>query len=85
MPEKGTRPLDLVTMGRAAVDLYGEQVGGRLFRRHKVHGADDAPQAGVVRIRPQVIDHLLEVDVAQHAVAVAEMNWLGPCGKPVSK
>jgi 5-dehydro-2-deoxygluconokinase len=24
------RPLDLVTLGRAAVDLYGEQIGGRL-------------------------------------------------------
>ena len=26
----GARSLDLITMGRAAVDLYGEQVGGRL-------------------------------------------------------
>ncbi|CAA9405657.1 MAG: 5-keto-2-deoxygluconokinase / uncharacterized domain [uncultured Ramlibacter sp.] len=25
-----TRPLDLICMGRAAVDLYGEQIGGRL-------------------------------------------------------
>ena len=24
------RPFDLIAMGRAAVDLYGEQVGGRL-------------------------------------------------------
>ena len=24
------RPLDLITIGRAAVDLYGEQIGGRL-------------------------------------------------------
>jgi 5-dehydro-2-deoxygluconokinase len=30
MAEKAARPLDLITMGRAAVDLYGEQVGGRL-------------------------------------------------------
>ena len=24
------RPLDLVTVGRSSVDLYGQQVGGRL-------------------------------------------------------
>ncbi len=24
------RPLELIAMGRAAVDLYGEQIGGRL-------------------------------------------------------
>ncbi|HEY7460059.1 MAG TPA: 5-dehydro-2-deoxygluconokinase [Xanthobacteraceae bacterium] len=29
-PERGERSLDLVTLGRAAVDLYGEQIGGRL-------------------------------------------------------
>ena len=25
-----SRPIDVVCMGRAAVDLYGEQIGGRL-------------------------------------------------------
>src|SRR5688500_18328519 len=33
-PEAGAgltmRPLDLICIGRAAVDLYGEQIGGRL-------------------------------------------------------
>ncbi len=30
MPEAGTRSLDVICLGRAAVDLYGQQVGGRL-------------------------------------------------------
>jgi 5-dehydro-2-deoxygluconokinase len=30
IPEPGERRFDLITIGRAAVDLYGEQVGGRL-------------------------------------------------------
>ena len=29
-PQTHERPLDLITLGRAAVDLYGEQIGGRL-------------------------------------------------------
>jgi 5-dehydro-2-deoxygluconokinase len=30
MPRRADRPIDVVCMGRAAVDLYGEQIGGRL-------------------------------------------------------
>ena len=30
----GARPLDLVCIGRAAVDLYGDQVGARLEDVH---------------------------------------------------
>ena len=30
MSRSNDRALDLVTLGRAAVDLYGEQTGGRL-------------------------------------------------------
>ena len=26
----GSRPFDVICVGRAAVDLYGEQIGGRL-------------------------------------------------------
>ena len=27
---KTTKPLDLITIGRSSVDLYGAQIGGRL-------------------------------------------------------
>ncbi|MCC0021017.1 MAG: 5-dehydro-2-deoxygluconokinase [Nitratireductor sp.] len=30
MAEAGTRDLDLITIGRSSVDLYGDQIGGRL-------------------------------------------------------
>jgi 5-dehydro-2-deoxygluconokinase len=29
-PENGTKPLDVITIGRASVDLYGQQIGTRL-------------------------------------------------------
>nr|CAD6438078.1 5-dehydro-2-deoxygluconokinase [Rhizobium sp. Q54] len=30
MPKDNSKPLDLITIGRSSVDLYGDQVGGRL-------------------------------------------------------
>lgn len=30
MPQPAAKPLDLITVGRASVDLYGQQIGGRL-------------------------------------------------------
>jgi 5-dehydro-2-deoxygluconokinase len=52
--ERAARPIDVVCMGRAAVDLYGEQIGGRLedmrsFARY-LGGSPANTAVGVARL-----------------------------------
>jgi hypothetical protein len=54
------RPLDLICVGRAAVDLYGEQIGGRLedmqsFAKY-LGGSPANTAVGVARLGLQARD-----------------------------
>ena len=60
MSDRSGRPFDVVCMGRAAVDLYGEQIGGRLedmrsFARY-LGGSPANTAVGVARLGPEAGD-----------------------------
>lgn len=53
--DRMTQPLDLITIGRSSVDLYGAQVGGRLedmlsFNKY-VGGSPTNMAVGTARLR----------------------------------